>query len=159
MIRISGKRKDGSNLKEDSTSAIVNVVELASSANVSKPDAGLSEASSSFVSTTQRSNAKDDLNDKDQSLTCIMQVLFALSNKESRVPFRNSKVREYHNFNDICPYTVLTYYLSCMVLVGLVAHESTAALTRPRKYEPRRTRNDAKDPHDRPCLSTRESSS
>lgn len=93
MIRISGKRKDGTSLKEDSTSAILNLVELAGSANVSEPDTVRSEASSSSVSTpTQRSNAKDDLYDKDQSLTCIMQVLFALSNKESRIPFRNSKL-------------------------------------------------------------------
>lgn len=110
MIRISGKRKDGTSLKEDSTSAILNLIELAGSANVSEPDAGCSEASSSSVPTpTQRSNAMADLTDKDQSLACIMQVLSALSNKESRIPFRNSKVRRHHTFNGICPYTELTY--------------------------------------------------
>lgn len=100
MLRISGKRKDDISLKEESTSVLLSLVELAGSAHTSGPDTGRADVSSSLLPTlTQRSDAKDDLNNNDQSLACLMQVLFALSNKESRIHFRNSKVRGQENLH------------------------------------------------------------
>ncbi|KAG0026030.1 kinesin-like nuclear fusion protein [Podila clonocystis] len=92
MLHISGKRKDSNSLKEESMSALLSLVELAGSARSSGLDTGRPGASSLLPTFTQRNDAKHDLNNKDQSLTCLMQVLFALSNKDSRIPFRNSKL-------------------------------------------------------------------
>ncbi|KAG0346057.1 Kinesin-like protein kifc1 [Podila humilis] len=102
-LRVSGKRPSSSNFEDGSLSAVVNVAEVAGSTLTIKPDAlsssdtlnpALSGSLKPMVGSLNgtKGDPKDFSESQDTTMTNLLQVLQTLSSKESRIPFRGSKL-------------------------------------------------------------------
>ena len=75
MLKLTGKNS----LTGESCEGVLNLIDLAGSERLSQ-----SQSTGDRLKETQAIN---------KSLSCLGDVIFALSNKDSHIPYRNSKVR------------------------------------------------------------------